>query len=180
MDVSEGACEVVPTPPIKDPTSKPKQFEPAIPSAAFQIYDLATRAIAQLWKPDDSSPSLPSRGEMIAWVKNRLAWANTILARGSFNTRMVYAPDWSDWLDETSGFRVNEHLGYGRTGWAFWLNNREFCNSLMDGIYSSHVYRLFDSHGKRKAWAGAKEAIISANEEAERRRQERVQRTQKD
>ncbi|EXJ69915.1 uncharacterized protein A1O5_06988 [Cladophialophora psammophila CBS 110553] len=163
--VSEGALEVMSTPPIKDPASKLKQFEPpiprlyqnllslshpdslaflgtaAIPSAAFQIYDLATMAIAQLWKPDDSSP---------------------------------------DWLDETSGCRVDKHLGYGRTGWAFWLNNREFCNSLMDGIYSPHVYRLFDSHGKQKAWASAKEAIIGANEEAERRRKDRVQRKQKD
>ncbi|KIW29533.1 uncharacterized protein PV07_05346 [Cladophialophora immunda] len=199
-DVSDEALKTVPPQPAKDPASKPKHFVPrvprlyqnllslthpdslaflgtaAIPSAAFQIYDLATMAIAQLWKPDDSSPSLPSRLEMITWVRNHLNWANAILARGAFNTRMVYAPDWSDWLDTTSGCLVNEHLGYGRTGWAFWWKDSKFCNLLMDGIYSPHVYRLFDSHGRRKPWAGAKDAIISVNEETEKRRQESIQR----
>lgn len=198
-DVSDKSLDSVLPPLAASPVSKPKQFEPpiprlyqnllslthpdslaflgtaAIPSAAFQLYDLATMAIAQLWKPDDSSPSLPSRCEMITWVRNHLAWANAILARGSFNTRMVFAPDWDDWLDETSGCRVNENLGYGHKGWAFWLNDLKFCNSLMDGIYSPHVYRLFDSHGRRKAWAGSREAIISVNEETKRRREDQMQ-----
>ncbi|KIW81362.1 hypothetical protein Z517_04387 [Fonsecaea pedrosoi CBS 271.37] len=197
-DVSDRALEMVPPLLTASSASKPTRFEPpiprlyqnllslthpdslaflgtaAIPSAAFQIYDLATMAIAQLWKPGDSSPSLPSRHEMITWVRGHLAWANAILARGAFNTRMVYAPDWNDWLDETSGCRVNEHLGYGRKGWAFWWNDRKFCNALMDGIYSPHVYRLFDSNGRRKVWAGAKEAIISVHEEAKRRRKEHM------
>ncbi|KIX01095.1 uncharacterized protein Z518_10161 [Rhinocladiella mackenziei CBS 650.93] len=197
-DVSDGAFERVPPP--TTPAAQPKKFDPpvprlyqnllslthpdslaflgtaAIPSAAFQIYDLATMAIAQLWKPDPSSPSLPSRPEMITWVRDHLAWANAILARGSFNTRMVRAPDWNDWLNETSGSRVNEYLGYGLQGWAFWLQDRKFCNLLMDGIYSPHVYRLFDSYGRRKAWAGAREAIISVNEEAERTLKELLQR----
>ncbi|OAL17810.1 hypothetical protein AYO22_11338 [Fonsecaea multimorphosa] len=192
-DVSNEAVEMAPPTFGKRPTSNSKPFEPpiprlyqnllslthpdslaflgtaAIPSAAFQIYDLATMAIAQLWKPDDFSPSLPSRLEMITWVRQHLNWANGILARGGFNTRMVNAPDWSDWLDTTSGCLVTEHLGYGRKGWTFWWYDRKFCNLLMDGIYSPHVYRLFDSHGRRKAWGDAKEAIIAVNEEAERK-----------
>jgi dimethylaniline monooxygenase (N-oxide forming) len=40
---------------------------------------------------------------------------------------------------------------------------------LMDGIYSPHVYRLFDSNGKRKKWDGAREAIEKVNEDVKKR-----------
>ncbi|RMZ77703.1 hypothetical protein DV738_g4246, partial [Chaetothyriales sp. CBS 135597] len=134
----------------------------ASPAAAFPLADLATMAIAQFWKPDPQQ--LPSRAEMNAWVRSHLAWAESIRARGPFNTRLVFGPDWEAWTEKIAGTRVSEHLGYGPTGWAFWAKDRKFCNLLMDGLYSPHLYRLFDSGGRRKAWDGAREAIIKANE----------------
>lgn len=134
----------------------------AIPAAAFPLFDLTTMAIAQLWKP--GAQQLPPRSEMNAWVRKHLAWAESIRARGPFNYRLVFAPDWEAWLENTAGTRLSEHLGYGPSGWAYWAKDRKFCNLLMDGLYSPHILRLFDSPGKRKTWDGAREAIIKVNE----------------
>ncbi|RMZ85640.1 hypothetical protein DV737_g619, partial [Chaetothyriales sp. CBS 132003] len=134
----------------------------AIQAAIFPLYDLATMAIGQLWKP--GAQQLPPRSEMNGWVRKHLAWAETIRARGPFNSRLVFAPDWEAWMESTAGTRVSEYLGYGPSGWAYWVKDRKFCNLLMDGLYTPHIHRLFDSRGKRKTWDGAREAIIKIND----------------
>jgi len=127
----------------------------AFPSPAFQTYDLASMAIAQLWK----EPSrFPPRGVMLRSVDEHLQWAQCIAAKGSLNPCFVQAPEWMDWVEDTAGFHVSDHLGYGLCGWNFWLRDRKFCQLLMDGILSPHIYRLFDSE-RRKKWDGAREAI---------------------
>lgn len=134
----------------------------AFPSPAFQLYDLASMAIAQSWK----DPSLlPSKPEMEMSVEAHFRWGDDILTRGPLNPRWVHAPAWMAWAEETAGVHVSEHLGYGIKGWNFWIKNRNFCNLLQDGILSPHLYRLFPSD-RRKAWSGAREAIEQVNKNA--------------
>lgn len=80
---------------------------------------------------------------------------------------VVRASDWMDWVNEVAGTNLGQNLGYGLAGWKFWLSDRKFCNMLMDGLLSPHAYRLFA--GKRKAWDGARDAIIAMNKDIEAR-----------
>jgi dimethylaniline monooxygenase (N-oxide forming) len=73
----------------------------------------------------------------------------------------VDAATWTWGIGELVGTGVNEYLGYGWTGWLFWLKDRALCNLLMGGIWTPHIYRVFD--GKRKRWDGVRETIEQLN-----------------
>lgn len=137
----------------------------AFPAPAFQVYDIATMAVAQLWK----TPSrFPPKEEMQRCVDKHIAWTSEIASRGSLNPRWVHGPEWMAWAEEAAGLGVSSHLGYGVAGWRFWLGNQQFCESLMDGILSPHLYRLFEGGG-RKPWPGARDGIEKLNREANER-----------
>jgi dimethylaniline monooxygenase (N-oxide forming) len=62
-----------------------------------------------------------------------------------------------------------------------WWQDRQVYSILVNGIWSPHIYRLFDPsrpNGRRK-WDGAREAIIRVNEHMkanmERRKKEKRQ-----
>lgn len=139
------------------------------PSPQMPLNDLITMAIAQIWK---GAYELPSREDMEVEVDNRHAWLlefTTMDGPSILPGRMKVGP-WMEWLHEVAGTGVNEKLGYGLNGWLYWLTNTSYCRSLMNGVNSPHLWRLFD--GRRKAWDGAREAILRVNEEARTRKQQ--------
>jgi dimethylaniline monooxygenase (N-oxide forming) len=131
----------------------------------FVSFDLASMAIAQYWKKPEL---MPSREEMLLSYKKHMSWANGILAHGKLDPRFVNAQEWTEWVEEAAGIRVSEHLGYGLSGWKFWYEDKAFCKMLMDGIYSPHLLRLFESD-RRKAWKGARAEIEKVNETVRQR-----------
>lgn len=136
----------------------------AFPAPAFQTYDLASMAIAQLWQPGPTKPTFPAKHEMYSAVEAHLDWAESVLARGPLNPRWLRAPEWMAWAESTAGVRLQEHLSpFSLAAWRFWYHERELSRLLMDGILSPHVYRLFDSEGRRKKWDGARAAIEKVN-----------------
>ena len=126
----------------------------------FLLFDLASQAIAQVWK---GASSLPSLDEMKAAVDNHHSWLAEHAQRG-FNVSpgMVDGGPWLKTMNELAGTGVNDYLGYGWKGWLFWLKDRTLCNLLMGGIWSPHIYRLFQ--GKRQMWQGTRKAIEKVNE----------------
>lgn len=125
----------------------------------FQIFDMASQAIAQVWK---GASSLPAQGEMEAAVDKHHAWLADEAQRGhNMSPGAVEGGPWTRAMNELAGTGVDEYLGYGLRGWLFWLRERRMCNLLMGGIWSPHMYRVFE--GKRKAWAGARQAIERVN-----------------
>ncbi|KAJ9145101.1 FAD/NAD(P)-binding domain-containing protein [Pleurostoma richardsiae] len=138
----------------------------AFATPAFQLYDLASMALAQVWK---GSSLLPPQAEMERAVDRHHAWLCDIAREGNVFPGLVDWTDWMPWADRTAGTAVDENLGWGWKGWKFWLTNFRFCNLLMTGVYSPHVYRVFD--GKRKKWAGAREEIEKVNRLASRKRE---------
>ncbi|KAJ5363607.1 uncharacterized protein N7496_009320 [Penicillium cataractarum] len=122
----------------------------------FHVYDLASMALAQVWK---GAVSLPPVEEMRAEVEKHYQWILSRARLGSVSTDLVRTPDWYVWANEAAGTKVYQNLGYGVAGWKFWLQDRTFCNALMYGINSPHKYRLFDSP-RRKKWDGAKAEIL--------------------
>ncbi|KAI1933667.1 hypothetical protein LOZ58_000377 [Ophidiomyces ophidiicola] len=128
-------------------------------SPAFVVYDLASMAIAQIWK---GNAKLPSKEEMNRQADEHFRWIQYLASRGTVHPSRVKSYEWMEWANEAACTGVPEKLGYGLSGWWFWLRNYKFCNLLMGGIYSPHIYRLFTTR-RRKAWEGAREAIIKAN-----------------
>ena len=131
-------------------------------SPAVPVYDLASMAIAQIWK---GNSSLPSVDEMNRHVDKHHEWICSLAEDGSVYPATVKDADWMWWVNEAAGTGVNENLGYGLSGWSFWYREPAFCNLLMNGVATSHMYRVFDT-GKRKVWAGAKDAIERINHSA--------------
>ncbi|KAH9204067.1 dimethylaniline monooxygenase 2 [Leptodontidium sp. 2 PMI_412] len=136
------------------------------PSSQMPLNDLIAMAIAQIWK---GAYDLPSRAEMESEVDSRHRWLIEMATRDgpSILPGRVKVGPWMQWLHKAAGTGVNDNLGYGWRGWLFWLKCRSFCQSLMNGINSPHLWRLFE--GRRRKWAGAKEALIRVNEDAKSR-----------
>ncbi len=131
----------------------------AFSTAAFQLYDLASMAVAQVWK---GTSALPTPAEMERAVDEHQAWVCASANRGPVFPGMVKPHEWMDWANDTAGTGVAEKLGWGWQGWKFWLTEPKLCSLLMSGVYSPHIYRLFD--GKRKKWPDAREEIERVNE----------------
>jgi dimethylaniline monooxygenase (N-oxide forming) len=127
--------------------------------SGFQIFDMASMAIAQVWK---GASALPSLTVMEKAVDADHAWMGEV-AKGTSNVSpgMVDGGKWLHAMDDLAGTGVNENLGYGWAGWVFWLNNRRLSNMLMGGLWSPHMHRLFD--GKRRRWDGALKEVERVN-----------------
>ncbi|KAF2734132.1 FAD/NAD(P)-binding domain-containing protein [Polyplosphaeria fusca] len=129
------------------------------PAPAFQTFDLASMALAQIWK---GNAQLPPYAEMERWADNHLAWVCNLAKSGGVFPNAIDGGPWQKWVNDAAGTGVNEKLGYGLEGWRCWWRDRKLCKLLMDGTYSPHMFRLFE--GRRKEWKGAMEAIEKANE----------------
>lgn len=132
----------------------------------FQVYDLASMALAQVWK---GTSTLPSREEMSRHTDAHHKWMCELAKKGTVPPDLVQVPEWYRWVNDAAGTGVNENLGYGAAGWKFWRRERQFCNMLMWGLFSPHIYRLFE--GKRKAWSGARAAIEKVNRECREKKE---------
>jgi dimethylaniline monooxygenase (N-oxide forming) len=128
-------------------------------SPAFQVYDLGSMAIAQVWK---GASVLPPQPDMVRAVDEHHEWACELAQNGSVYAGIVKGSEWLKWANEVAGTGINEHLGYNWSGWMYWLRNMRRCNQIMSGTYSPHTFRLFD--GKRKSWEGAWDAIVDTHE----------------
>ena len=128
--------------------------------SGFQIFDLASMAITQVWAGKSDLPSLP---DMHAAVRRHHDWlVNQAHDHYNVSPGQYDAGAWVKAMDGLAGTGVNEYLGYGWKGWVFWLKERKFCNLLMDGIWSPHIHRVFNT-GKRKCWDGGRGAVHKVN-----------------
>ncbi|OAL71578.1 hypothetical protein A7D00_4483 [Trichophyton violaceum] len=128
---------------------------------AFLMFDLASMAVAQLWK---GTSRLPSKAEMNRQVDEQFKWIASLSNNSRVTPGLTKGVDWLEWVDEAAGLGMGANLGYGWQGWTFWLMDRELCNMVMDGLLLPFHYRLFNA-GKRKPWAGARENITKMNKE---------------
>ena len=129
--------------------------------AAFSNVDLASQAIAQVWK---GAWKLPPRDEQEKWLE-QMYDRNMAFAKAYSNTKVsTYAPAFERWLNDAVGNQVNEKLGWGWEGWKFWWNEHKLYKLIVDGINTPFVYRLWDARaGSRKKWDGALAEIYKCN-----------------
>ncbi|KAF4448423.1 hypothetical protein F53441_8146 [Fusarium austroafricanum] len=133
---------------------------------AWQLYDLMTMALAQLW--GDKYP-MPSKAEMDRDADDFIANIVKLSKGGDVKfTGVIGHKGFDTWLNEVAGTGLYEHLGSwtSKRSWKLWWKDRELYNNCMTGIISAHMLRLFDTGRGRKPWAGARQAIMEANEAA--------------
>ncbi|EKD14955.1 dimethylaniline monooxygenase 2 [Drepanopeziza brunnea f. sp. 'multigermtubi' MB_m1] len=131
----------------------------ALTDGVMKVSDLATMALAQIWK---GSYQLPPRDKMNAEIDRHHEWVRALGQGDSVYTGLVRPGPWYAFLDSAAGTGVDEHLGYGLNGWRFWWRERHLCNLMMRGVMTPFMYRFFE--GRRKRWGGARKAIVHANE----------------
>lgn len=117
----------------------------AFATPAFQLYDMASMALTQIWK--GTSP-MPPKVEMEAAVDACHAWICDLARQGNVFPGLVKQHEWMAWANRTAGTGVDEYLGWGWKGLKFWITQPRFYNLLVSGVYSPHLYRLFP--GRRK------------------------------
>ena len=135
----------------------------AFATGAFPLYDLASMAVAQVWK--GNSP-LPSIEQMNRAVDKQHDFICDIAKEGSAVPGWVRQGEWVTWANDAAGTGVNEHLGWGLKAWKFWFQDRAFYKLLMDGIHTPFLWRVFEGE-KRKAWEGARTEIEKVNRAVE-------------
>lgn len=149
----------------------------AFASPAFQLYDLASMALAQAWSDHGSAlSSLPDKKEMERSVNDQHEWIIKELLFGSegvgnekknvvrrVHSGWVNGSEWMKWANRIAGTGIEEYFGWeSPKAWWFWITNLSFYHMLTSGVYSPHIYRLFET-GRRKAWLGAREEIEKVN-----------------
>ena len=129
---------------------------------AASCRELAAMAIAQVWA--DKSP-LPSQEEMKSHIEQRQSWfAQRYLNQPVFQLEGLIDPDlWFPFVHKTAGTGLYENLGWTWAGWRFALSDPFMYRHLAYGVNSPHNVRFFET-GKRKAWSGARDAIIHVNQ----------------
>jgi dimethylaniline monooxygenase (N-oxide forming) len=144
--------------------------------STFAINDLASMAVAGVWRGDRP---LPTAAEMRRDIDAQYDFVVANTAKGPVphpGFRMVTAADTYQWLNEAAGTGVEERLGplgcWSLRAWKLWWQDRKFYNLLMGGIDTPFVYRLFET-GKagRKVWPDAKAAIIESNRQVDELRE---------
>lgn len=128
-------------------------------SPAFQLYDLASMALARIWSGEFA---LPTKGEMAAQVDRQQKWLVSLAAESTIMPGWVDGAEWMAWADEAAGSDALRHMGYGLAGWMLWFRDPKLSKALLDGVPSPHQFRLFDT-GKRPAWSGARQEILRVN-----------------
>ncbi|KAK6342007.1 hypothetical protein TWF730_001489 [Orbilia blumenaviensis] len=130
--------------------------------SAFSNSDLMSTAVSQIWAGNYPVPTKP---EMDAWCNAHYLTTLKYVSHWRLSNIAADSGALSKWLNDAAGNGINENLGWGWEGWQFWWNNMGLYYTIMDGVDSAHIQRLFNGRsGKgRKRWDGAKNAIYQAN-----------------
>lgn len=131
--------------------------------SAFVNADLASMALTQVWK---GHYRLPPRSEMDKWCADFYRSMLNLIKPWRTIQLGQNAKEFETFLNDAAGNGINENLGWGLQGWKFMLGNWRLYRTLMDGLDTPFIYRLFDSpRGEkgRKPWEPAEEWIWKLN-----------------
>jgi dimethylaniline monooxygenase (N-oxide forming) len=74
---------------------------------------------------------------------------------------MVKTWEYQSFVHEAAGTGM-ENPGWGWKGWKFWFQDPKMSYMMNNGVETAHALRYFET-GKRRAWPGARDAIIHTN-----------------
>lgn len=134
------------------------------PWPGLSMFELQSAAVAQIWL---GNAQLPPLKEMKKWHSDLLEYrknmfAKNTVAESTHYPAMLPTADAINWLDRTTGADLLGRFGWSWKAWKFWWQDRSFYNLCNTGVLSPHMWRLFDTGG-RKVWPGARAAIERDN-----------------
>ncbi|KAL8290912.1 hypothetical protein RB597_008940 [Gaeumannomyces tritici] len=129
--------------------------------------EVAGMAVAQVWA---GKTALPPRAEMEAQADAQARGYRVARRRrrpqiAQPEGLVVDPHSWLRWVDEAAGSGVYASLGWTWRGLLFFAREPRLWLLAAWGVNSPHIYRLFET-GKRRAWDGAREAILRVNEQS--------------
>ena len=69
----------------------------------FQVYDLASMALAQVWK---GTSTLPPKEEVVRHTDMHHKWMCELAKKGTVYPDVVQVPEWYQWVNDTAGTSV--------------------------------------------------------------------------
>lgn len=126
----------------------------------FSFCDVSSMAVSNIWR---GTHPLPPQDEMEREIDAHHAWvASRWRLDNQVDVSMVKQWEFQGRLHDAAGTGMDS-LGWGWKGWKFWFRDPKMSYLMNNGVETAHAYRFFDT-GKRKAWPGARDAIIHMNE----------------
>jgi dimethylaniline monooxygenase (N-oxide forming) len=126
----------------------------------FSFSDVTSMAVSNVWRGVHPTPTVEEMEKHIdshqAWVASRWRLDNNV------DVSMVKSWEYQSFLHKAAGTGM-ENLGWGWKGWKFWFHDPKMSYMMNHGVETAHAFRYFET-GKRKAWPGARDAIIHMNE----------------
>jgi len=126
----------------------------------FSFSDVASIAVSNVWRGVHPTPTIEEMDKRIDrhhdWVASRWRMDNNV------DVSMVKTWEYQSFLHEAAGTGM-ENLGWGLKGWKFWFQDPKMSYLMNNGVETAHAFRFFET-GKRRAWPGARDAIIHMNE----------------
>ncbi|KAH7313758.1 flavin monooxygenase-like protein [Stachybotrys elegans] len=125
--------------------------------------EIASMAVAQVWA---GKSKLPSRQDMMRQIERHREW---FAERCRTNPSMrqcgaqIEPHEYWKFIHETAGTGLYENLGWSWPAWKFFVTSPKLYFTLAYGVLTPHLLRYFET-GKRKAWDGALDAILHANQ----------------
>lgn len=126
----------------------------------FSFADVNSMAISNAWRGIEP---FPSTDDMEHHIDEHQRWiANRWRIDPNTPTSAVKTWEYQGWLHKSAGTGMDS-LGWGWKGWKFWWQDRKMYKLMNDGVETAHMYRFFESD-RRRAWPGARDAIVHMNE----------------
>lgn len=126
----------------------------------FSFSDVTSMAVSNVWRGVHPTPTVEEMEKHIdnhhIWVASRWRMDNKV------DVSMVKTWEYQSWLHKAAGTGM-ENLGWGWKGWKFWFRDPKMSYLMNNGVETAHAFRYFET-GKRRAWPGARDAIIHMNE----------------
>ncbi|KAL5113659.1 hypothetical protein ACEQ8H_008446 [Pleosporales sp. CAS-2024a] len=131
----------------------------------FSFNDVMSLAVSNVFRGAHTLPSLPA---MTRDMHAHHDWLAAVYRQdttpGSFDPNMVQGWRFHRQIHDAAGTGMDA-LGWGLAGWKFWWSDPHMYRLMNEGLETAHAYRFFET-GKRRAWPGARDAIIRVNNEA--------------
>lgn len=126
----------------------------------FSFSDVTSMAVSNMRRGVHLIPTITSLERQVdkhqEWVISRWRLEHNV------DISMVKQWEYRSFLYEAAG-TVMDNLGWGWEGWKFWFKDPKMSYMMNNRVETAYAFRFFET-GKRKAWPGARDAIIHMNE----------------
>jgi dimethylaniline monooxygenase (N-oxide forming) len=136
------------------------------PYNACTVRELSAMAVAQVWA---GKSSLPSVSAMTAHAQAYQKWyVSELNIYPDVPAGWIHPYRFLRWVHDAAGTGMYQNTGwFSWPAWKFWWNDHKLYRFMTTGVLTPQMFVLFET-GKRKAWKGARDAIIKVNTQLER------------